>query len=254
MNRRNWVVLNGRLLALAALPLTSRGQEQVAQTVLHEGTPVRMKMNRTISSATEKQGDNVDFETLDDVKLGDAIVIPKGSTAIATVTDAATKKSMGRAGRLSVNIDYVRLPSGDKLPLRGVQDVKGGGHVGAMTGAIVATSIVFFPAAPLFLFIKGKDITIPKGHEVTVYTNTEYTPAAKLASGPPVTVSKITGTPLTNTDVLSLKQAGLSDQLIIDKIRSSPANYSLETSDLLSLKQAGLPDPIVSAMIEASKR
>jgi hypothetical protein len=36
-----------------------------------------------------------------------------------------------------------------------------------MTGAMVATAIVFFPAAPLFLFIHGKDITIPKGTPVT---------------------------------------------------------------------------------------
>ena len=42
-----------------------------------------------------------------------------------------------------------------------------------MTGAIVATSIVFFPAAPAFLFMKGKDITIPKGTEITAYINGE---------------------------------------------------------------------------------
>src|SRR5579884_678716 len=40
-----------------------------------------------------------------------------------------------------------------------------------MTGAMVATSIVFFPAAPLFLFMHGKDITIPKGTEITAYIN-----------------------------------------------------------------------------------
>jgi len=55
--------------------------------------------------------------------------------------------------------------------LRAVKDTKGGGHVGAMTGAMVATSIVFFPAAPLFLFMHGKDITIPKGTEITAYIN-----------------------------------------------------------------------------------
>jgi len=38
-----------------------------------------------------------------------------------------------------------------------------------MTGAMVATAIVFFPAAPLFLFIHGKDVTIPKGTEVTAF-------------------------------------------------------------------------------------
>jgi hypothetical protein len=38
-----------------------------------------------------------------------------------------------------------------------------------MTGAMVATGIVFFPAAPLFLFMKGKNIEIPKGTEITAY-------------------------------------------------------------------------------------
>jgi hypothetical protein len=34
---------------------------------------------------------------------------------------------------------------------------------------MVATGILFFPAAPLFLFMKGKNITIPKGTEITAY-------------------------------------------------------------------------------------
>jgi hypothetical protein len=71
---------------------------------------------------------------------------------------------MGRAGKLNMTISYARLSDGEKVALRAVKDSKGGGHVGAMTGAIVATSIVFFPAAPLFLFVHGKDITIPPGH------------------------------------------------------------------------------------------
>jgi hypothetical protein len=78
---------------------------------------------------------------------------------------------MGRAGKLNINIDNVRLTSGEKVALRAVKDVKGGGHQGAITGAIVATSIVFFPAAPLFLLVHGKDITIPKGTEITAYIN-----------------------------------------------------------------------------------
>lgn len=142
--------------------------------VLHEGTPVRLRIMRTVSSADAQQGNNVDFKTLDDIVQNGAVLIPKGSTAIATITAAESKKRMGRGGKLGMNIDYVRLPNGDELPLRGVQNLKGGGHTGAMTGAIVATAIVFWPAAPFFLFMHGKDIVIPEGHEVTVYTNTDY--------------------------------------------------------------------------------
>jgi len=71
---------------------------------------------------------------------------------------------------------------------------------------------------------------------------------------PPNSAPKLTGNALSNGDILSLKQAGLSDELIIDKIRSSPAKFALETDDLISLKKAGIPDAVVSAMIEASKR
>jgi len=130
---------------------------------------------RTVSSADAQVGNNVDFQTLDDIKQNGVILIPKGSTAIATITVAEAKKREARGGKLGMNIDYLRLPNGDELPLRGVQNLKGGGHTGLMTGAIVASAIVFWPAAPFFLFMHGKDVVIPEGHEVTVYTNTDYT-------------------------------------------------------------------------------
>lgn len=78
---------------------------------------------------------------------------------------------MARGGKLDINIDYVKLASGEKAALRAVKDMKGGGHTGAMVGGIVATSIVFFPAAPFFLFMHGKDTSIPKGTEITAYVN-----------------------------------------------------------------------------------
>jgi hypothetical protein len=169
--KRKWseAVAGGIILGLLAVNINAQESQ-----VLPEGTPVRMKINRTVSSASAQQGENVDFQTLDDVKLNDTVVIPRGSTAIATITEAAPKGHMGKGGKLNMNIDYVRVSNGDKLPLRGVQMLKGGGHGGAMTGAMVATAIVFWPAAPLFLFMHGKDISIPEGHEVTVYTNSDY--------------------------------------------------------------------------------
>ena len=138
---------------------------------LEDGTPIKIRSTRTISSADAKVDEKLDFEVLEETKIGDVVVIPRGGIAWGTVTEAQPKRRMGRAGKLNVNIDSVRLVTGDKVALRAVKEVKGGGHTGAMTGAIVATSIVFFPAAPLFLFMHGKDITIPKGTELTAYIN-----------------------------------------------------------------------------------
>jgi PEGA domain-containing protein len=136
---------------------------------LEDGTPVKLRLTRNLSSATDKTGDTVDFEVMEDVSVNGLVVIPRGSTAWATITDAQPKRRMGRGGKLDVNIDSVRLKDGEKTALRAVKENKGGGHVGAMTGAMVATGIVFFPAAPLFLFMHGKDISIPKGTEITAY-------------------------------------------------------------------------------------
>ena len=136
---------------------------------LMDGTAVKLRLADTISSAEAKTGQQVPFEVIEDVVVQGVTVIPKGSQALATVTDAEPKKRMGRGGKLDVNVDSTRLVDGEKVQLRAVKDNKGGGHVGAMTGAIVATSIVFFPAAPLFLLMHGKDITIPKGTEVTAF-------------------------------------------------------------------------------------
>jgi hypothetical protein len=136
---------------------------------LTEDTPVKIRLTRTMSSKDAKADEKVDFEVLEDVKVGDVIIVQHGAMAIGTVTEAHPKRRMGRAGKLNINIDYVQLVDGEKVPLRAVKGGSGGNHTGAMTGAIVASSILFFPAAPFFLFMHGKDITIPKGTEITAY-------------------------------------------------------------------------------------
>lgn len=157
---------------------------------LMDGTPIKLRLSQTMTSADAKVGQEVPFEVVEDVMVDNVVVLPKGATAIGTVTEANPRKSMGRAGKLNMNISYARLTDGEKLALRAVKESKGGGHVGAMTGAIVATSILFFPAAPLFLFIHGKDITIPQGTEITAFVEgdmhldmAKFTPAGAMPAG-----------------------------------------------------------------------
>jgi hypothetical protein len=166
--------------------------------VLEEGTPVKLRINRTVSSADAHTGDTVDFEVLEDISVNGTPVISKAGLAFATVTEAQAKRRMARGGKLDINIDYVKLLSSEKAPLRAVKDVKGGGHTGAMVGGMVATGILFFPAAPFFLFMHGKDITIPKGTEVTAYVNGDMKldiakfQSATAASGPTPSAVSVT--------------------------------------------------------------
>lgn len=163
--------------ATPAPPAPAAGQSAVVTApstppppnTLLDGTPVKLRLAETISSENAKVGQQVPFEVVEEVDVQGVPVIAKGATALATVTTAEPKKRMGRGGKLDVNVDSVRLVDNEKVQLRASKEDKGGGHVGAMTGAMVATSIVFFPAAPLFLLMHGKDITIPKGTEITAF-------------------------------------------------------------------------------------
>jgi hypothetical protein len=156
-------------------------------TILHDGTPIRLRLSRNLSSADAKTGDNVDFEVLEDVKVNDLVAVARGAIAIGTITDAEHKRRMARGGKLDLTIDYVRLVDDEKVALRGVKETKGGGHTGAMTAGIVVTALVVWPAAPFFLFMHGKDTVIPKGTEITAYTNAEITlDRQKLAAKQPV--------------------------------------------------------------------
>lgn len=159
-------------VALIAQPLASPlayGQGSTASTTLNDGTPVKLRLSDTISSATAKQGQEVPFEVMEDIQVGGVTVLAKGSTAMGVVTEAEPRRSMGRAGKLNMTISYARLKDNEKVALRASSDNKGGSHTGAMAGAMVATSLIIWPAAPFFLMMKGKDITIPQGTEITAF-------------------------------------------------------------------------------------
>jgi PEGA domain-containing protein len=216
---------------------------------LEDGTPIKLRLTRNLSSADATTGDRVDFEVLEQVKVKDVIVVPRGGLALATITEAEHKRRMARGGKLNVNIDDVRLTDGEKAPLRASREAKGGGHTGAMTGAIVATAIVFFPAAPLFLFMHGKDITIPKGTEITAYVNGDIPLdpkrfAAQTAVNPEAGVTPIQPTtdaaPAFST--VDIKSTPDGAEITVDEkfVGSTPASLRLAAGDhKIKLEKSG---------------
>src|SRR2546430_6845346 len=165
---------------------------------IEEGTRVSLTLARELSSATEAAGNRVDFDVAEDVKVNDVIVIPKGAKAWGTILNAKPKRRLGRAGQLDVRIDEVRLVDGERVALPASQEPKGKGRSGVMTGGIIATGVLFFPVAPLFLFMHGKDVVIARGAPVTAYVDqgTPLDPAKFSKAAPPV-LNAATATPAT---------------------------------------------------------
>jgi hypothetical protein len=54
---------------------------------------------------------------------------------------------------------------------------------------------------------------------------------------------------LTNTDIIKMQSAGLSENIILSSVNTQPAAYDTSTDGLLALKKAGVSDAVVAAMI-----
>jgi hypothetical protein len=123
--------------------------------ILLDSTPVRMKLGKAISSADAKVGDEVSLEVSEDVIIDGFLVIPIGANAMGVVNEAEPKKALGRGGKLGVLVRSVRLANNDQAVLRSGDEGKGSS----------STAGVVIPV------MHGKDITFPKGMEITAYVN-----------------------------------------------------------------------------------
>jgi hypothetical protein len=132
-----------------------------APRVLKEGTEVPLKFAQPLSSKTARVGDSVEFTLAEDVKLGDAVVIPKETRAVGTVTHAKKNGMMGKAGELNLSIDYVKL--GDKrVKLRGTQGREGDSKVGATVALVAVFGVLGFMK-------HGKNVEVKAGDPLKAY-------------------------------------------------------------------------------------
>jgi hypothetical protein len=158
------------VFVLSCFSLTAFAQP-AARVKLEEGTQVRLKLMETISSATAMAGQVVSFEVLDDVRVGEILVIAEGAPAWGTIVEAERKKSLGRGGKLAFRLDYVKAVDGTKAPLRTTSISQGRGK-GLTTGiAAGASAVLFWPAAPFFLLMKGRNAEVPRGYHLAAFVD-----------------------------------------------------------------------------------
>ncbi len=160
------------------------GTVSYAQVAIPDGTKLRVRLDQTITSATADEGQTVELSVTENVKVGDAVVFPQGSRVTGTITIAQEKRRMGRAGKLDFSVDRVRAVDGEWVPLRYTLNKKTGDSHAVRTGIVTAgVAVVFWPAAPFMLLMKGKDVTINKGVTLDVFTDSDYLVKAAPAAG-----------------------------------------------------------------------
>ncbi len=227
MSRCRVLFVLSAVLLLASVSFSHAQSSAAARLVLENGTPVKVRLTRNVSSVDAKVGEQVEFEVLEEVRVSDIVVIPKGSSAYGTVTEAEPKKTLGKSGKLQITMDSVRLASGQKTALRSPQIVN--------------------PVSSGLLGISPKDVTVAKGTEITAYINgnceierakfAPTKPATGMASGdakPPEDASA------TSSVLVSSTPVGAEIELDDAFVGSTPSIISMSVGDhKIVLKKRG---------------
>jgi PEGA domain len=198
-----------------------------AQVTVPDGTKIRVRLDQMLSSGTADQGQTVELSVTEPVKIDGQVVIPEGSRVTGTVTEAQEKRHMGRAGKLDFSIDRVRAADGEWIPLRYTVTKKSGGSHAVSTGVLTAgAAVLFWPAAPAFLLIKGKDVTLNKGMVFDTFTDQDHTIGAG-AGGSSIAAKGFSGAAGTSSVTIGSNITGVDIEVDGAYVGSTPATLPL---------------------------
>ncbi len=176
----------GFLFLLFTALCSSRGQSipgNSEETLVPDGTPVKLRLTQTVNSTHAHRGDRLNFEVVKDVNVGGFTLLQAGTVARGSIAKVDGRRLLGLGGEIVVQLDSVKLASGDTVSLQGHREFKGGSHTKLMAEGMVLASLIYLPAAPALLLTHGHECTVLKGSEITATIEGDLrVPSTKLVS------------------------------------------------------------------------
>ena len=150
---------------------------EMKEVLLPEKTVFKIAINDKVSSKTNMVGDEVTFTVREDVKVGNNLVLPKGSQGSGVITKVSQPKSFGRSGKLDISFDQVF--SLDDEPIPTVLGPEAKEKLKMEAAAVGASAVGALALGPIGLvggfFVKGKDVEIPARTELYIQTQSSVT-------------------------------------------------------------------------------
>jgi hypothetical protein len=164
-----------------------------AKLILKSGTPVKLQVEQTISSAHAHKNDRLSFVVVQDpsVAVGSFTVIRAGALAEGSVIRVEGRRSLGIGGDVIIKLDSVELPTGERVGLIACKEFKGKSHTIRIGAEMAIAGAIYRPAAPVFLLSRGRDSTVLRGTEVTAYTKSDASIEAGDLPIPPETAPEL---------------------------------------------------------------
>jgi serine/threonine-protein kinase len=93
---------------------------------LGDGVPISLALAQDIP-ANAAAGDPVQFKAVDDVRVNETVVIPKGAEASGVIVDAGKKKLLGLGGKMTFRLVTINAVNGQNVSIRATPDRGRGG-------------------------------------------------------------------------------------------------------------------------------
>jgi len=168
---------SGSASSTLGVPSLSCSEDSRGRIRLPNGKSVRLLLTEQVSSKTSRVGDKVKLQVLDDVKVGDLVVIARKAPASGTIAAVKPAGRAWRTGGIVVQLDSVTLVNQQQQPIEFRNAWRGGPTASDAIetwahafGQTLGLASFVLPLAPLQ---HGKQATLQRGTVVEAFTHGE---------------------------------------------------------------------------------
>ena len=137
--------------------------------VLNSGKEILLATTSPVYSELAQMGEIVKLRVLQDVKIGDKVVIREGTPATGQVMRLQKAKGNGKPGIIEIQLKSTTAVDGQEIFLSGGNIIKTGEDKSSQ--AMILAAVVCI----LFLTMKGEEAIVNTNHRVTAYSSATVT-------------------------------------------------------------------------------
>lgn len=151
--------------------LTIKGREMPVQKVeTRNNQLIRVELLEKINSNTASRGEKVSYRVLEDIKVKNNLIIPKGSRGQLEITQIEEAGKMGKDGDIKIGFPSLETIDGTDLAVAIQEEAQEENESQklAIGASVLGTALLGLPGVVAGYFVEGKDEEIPAGSEMYI--------------------------------------------------------------------------------------
>lgn len=151
--------------------LTIKGQEMPVEKInTRNNQLIRVELLEKITSSTARRGERIPYKVIEDIKVKNALIIPKGSRGELEITQIEAAGKMGKDGDIQIAFPKLEAIDGSEVAVAIKKEAQKENETQklAIGASVLGTALLGLPGVVAGYFVEGKDEEIPAGSEMYI--------------------------------------------------------------------------------------